>query len=68
MLAPSVRGRVAYYSTRYRRDHDREGRGWITVEGVQVLDMSTLYAWAGTLDTGTTGSNKQSQTGSREES
>src|SRR5687768_13245582 len=46
LLAETLNGRVAYYSTRYRKDHDREGRGWITVDGVQVFDMSTLRAWA----------------------
>jgi hypothetical protein len=46
LLAESVKGRVAYYSTRYRHSHDSEGRGWITVDGVQILDMSTLRAWA----------------------
>jgi hypothetical protein len=46
LLAESLNGRVAYYSTRYRKDHDREGRGWITVDGIQVFDMSTLRAWA----------------------
>ncbi len=46
LLAESLKGRVAYYSTRYRKDHDREGRGWITVDGIQVFDMSTLRAWA----------------------
>ncbi len=46
LLAPHLRGRVAYYTTRYRKDHDREGRGWITVDGTQVYDMSTLRAWA----------------------
>src|SRR5918999_648364 len=46
LLAESLKDRVAYYSTRYRKDHDREGRGWIAVDGIQVFDMSTLRAWA----------------------
>ena len=46
LIAKSLKSRVAYYSTRYRKDHDREGRGWITVDGIEVFDMSTLRAWA----------------------
>jgi hypothetical protein len=45
LLAESLKGRVAYHSTRYRHSHDSEGRGWITVDGVQFQDMSTLAAW-----------------------
>jgi hypothetical protein len=45
-LAPSLAGRVKYYATQYRHSHDGEGRCWITVDGVQLVDMSTLRAWA----------------------
>lgn len=45
-FAESVRGRVEVWSTRYRGTHDREGRGWITVDGEEVASMCTLSAYA----------------------
>ena len=40
-FAESVRGRVHVYSTRYKCSC---GHGWITVDGKQVVDFSTLAA------------------------
>lgn len=37
-FAPSVRGRVRLYSTRYQCSC---GRGWITVDGQEIADLST---------------------------
>lgn len=44
-LAPAVRKRVGFYNARYRHNHDSEGRGWITFDGVQVFDAATRTAW-----------------------
>src|SRR6185295_6327579 len=46
LLAASLQGRVAYYATQYRHAWDQEGRCWITLDGVQLIDMSTLRARA----------------------
>jgi hypothetical protein len=45
LLAESLRGRVAYYATRYHHAHDSEGRGWITFDGKEVANFCTLSAW-----------------------
>lgn len=41
-FADSVRGRVAVHSTWYRC---RCGRGWITIDGKEIVDLSTHAAW-----------------------
>ena len=48
-LAASLQGRVQFHNARYRHSHDQEGRGWITVDGKQVLDAATLSAWQAEL-------------------
>ena len=40
-FADSVRGRVRVYSTRYQCSC---GRGWITVDGKEIADLSTLLS------------------------
>ena len=45
-LAASLQGRIGYYATQYRHSHDGEGRCWITLDKVQLVDLSTLRAWA----------------------
>ena len=41
-LAPSLVGRVELRATHYRGAHDDEGRGWITVDGRQVVSFESL--------------------------
>lgn len=41
-IADQVRGRIDFGSTRYRRSHDREGRGWISIDKREILDLSTI--------------------------
>lgn len=41
-FADSVRGRVAVHSTWYQC---RCGRGWITIDGKEIVDLSTHAAW-----------------------
>jgi len=41
-FAPSVRGRVQVWNTRYRGSHDSEGEAWITVDGERVWSMGSL--------------------------
>jgi len=40
-FADSVRGRVQVWNTRYRRSHDQEGEGWITIDKKRVYSMGT---------------------------
>lgn len=40
-MRPEFRGRVGIHFTRYRQIHDQDyGRGWITLDGEQLLDAS----------------------------
>jgi hypothetical protein len=41
-FTPTLRGRVELRSVRYRGAHDQEGRGYITVDGVEVWSMCSL--------------------------
>ncbi len=41
-FADTVRGRVAVYSTWYQC---RCGRGWITIDGKEIVNLSTHAAW-----------------------
>src|SRR5688572_10633010 len=45
-FAPSLRNRVELRATRYRHAHDGEGRGWITLDGVEIFEASTLKHFA----------------------
>lgn len=42
MLADSVKGRISFGVTSYRKCHDQVGRGWIAVDGKEILSMPTL--------------------------
>lgn len=42
MLAGSVRERVAFGLTSYRKCHDQLGRGWIIIDGREILNMPSL--------------------------
>lgn len=42
MLAESVRRKVAFGLTSYRKCHDQLGRGWITIDGREILNMPSL--------------------------
>lgn len=44
MFADGGRGRVALWTTRYAKAHDRFGRSWITVDGREVVNMSSYLA------------------------
>ena len=40
-MCPELRDRVGIHLTRYRQSHDEDyGRGWITLDGEQLLDAS----------------------------
>jgi hypothetical protein len=41
-LAHSLSGRVRLHATHYRGAHDEEGRGWITLDGEQILSFESL--------------------------
>jgi hypothetical protein len=41
LITPSLKGRVKFYSTRYRSAHDQIGRAWIAVDGKEIYDFST---------------------------
>jgi len=41
-FADSVRGRVELYSTRYNKPNSSTGRGWITIDGKQIVNFSTM--------------------------
>ncbi len=40
----SLKRRVELRSTRYRRAHDHDGKGWITIDKREVFDMCT-FKW-----------------------
>lgn len=42
MLADSVQDRVTFGTTSYRKSHDQIGRGWIAIDGKEVLNMPSL--------------------------
>jgi hypothetical protein len=42
MLAASVRERLTFGVTSYRKCHDQLGRGWITIDGQEILNMPSL--------------------------
>ncbi len=42
LLAEPIKGRVEFRATSYRRAHDQAGRGWITIDGVEILNMPTI--------------------------
>jgi hypothetical protein len=44
-LAPALQKRVRFYNAVYRASHDGEGRGWMTIDGRQVLDAASYSAW-----------------------
>jgi len=41
-ICDSLKGRVEFFSTRYRGTHDQEGRSWIVLDKKIVFDMCTL--------------------------
>ena len=41
-IAESVRVRIQFGSTSYRHSHDQEGRGWIAIDGHEILNMASL--------------------------
>ena len=48
LFAESVRGRVGFHTTCYRRAHDEDGRAWITLDGEEIINLSSveaLHAW-----------------------
>jgi hypothetical protein len=46
LFAPSMKGRVELRSTSYRKSHDEEGRGYVTIDGEDVWNMDTHSWWA----------------------
>lgn len=41
-FADKVKGRVHLFSTRYTKPDSTTGRAWITIDGVQIVNMSTM--------------------------
>ncbi|MBN2777376.1 MAG: hypothetical protein JXR36_07025 [Bacteroidales bacterium] len=41
-LADSVRGKVEFFTTAYRKPNSSTGRGWITVDGDEIVNFSTM--------------------------
>ena len=41
-ICPSLKGRVEFWITSYRKTHDQVGRAYITVDGKEVINMCTL--------------------------
>ncbi|OQP44251.1 hypothetical protein A4H97_33400 [Niastella yeongjuensis] len=41
-FADSVRKRVEIFSTRYNKPNSSTGRGWITIDGIEVVNFSTM--------------------------
>jgi hypothetical protein len=41
-LADCVSDRVTFGTTSYRKSHDQIGRGWIAIDGIQILNMPSL--------------------------
>jgi len=44
-FADSVKGRVELRSTRYKRTHDNEGRGYITIDKEEVASFCSISTW-----------------------
>jgi hypothetical protein len=44
MFCHSVAGRVELRTTRYHKAHDQMGRGWITIDGEEIVNMCTFKA------------------------
>jgi len=60
LFAPLLAGRVELRSTRYRRTHDAEGRGWLTIDGVEAWSFCTLryYVEKNKLESGLRAANR----------
>jgi hypothetical protein len=41
-LAPTIKGRVQFFTTAYRKPNSSTGRGWITLDGEEVANFSTM--------------------------
>lgn len=41
-ICPSLKGRVEFWITNYRKAHDQLGRAYITVDGKEVVNMCTI--------------------------
>jgi hypothetical protein len=52
MFADEVRGRVALWTTRYEKAHDRFGRSWITVDGREIVNMCNYLRCGGSIADG----------------
>ena len=44
-FAPSVRGRIEVFVTRYRHAHDGAGEAWITLDGQRIACMGHYIYW-----------------------
>jgi hypothetical protein len=45
-FAASVRNRVEIFSTQYNKPKTTSGRAWITIDGVEVANLSTLESYS----------------------
>jgi len=48
-ICDSLKGRIQYFATRYRRSHDEEGRVAIRLDGKEIF-KSCFYDWQGKRD------------------
>jgi hypothetical protein len=44
-FADSVRGRVELWTTAYRKPNSTKGRGWITINGDELVNFATPVTW-----------------------
>ena len=41
-FADSVKGRVEIFTTRYNKPNSSTGRAWITIDGIEIVNFSTM--------------------------
>ena len=44
-FADSIKGKVELWSTAYRKPNSSTGRGWITIEGKELVNFATILSW-----------------------
>ena len=45
-FAPKLQGRVCVWAARYRGRGEEDGRGWFTLDGVQIYSMADVQTYA----------------------
>lgn len=44
-FSDNVSGRVELFSTAYRKPNSGSGRGWITIDKVEIVNFATIKSW-----------------------